>query len=140
MFVTDKRSSLLQELINFVQSPIFFLFWKPFFRHKSMIRQWSVSVIGFSEKNGFIFQIWRDEFLGPMLQNFCELEFFLGNQVCNCNQACAIQINGMIDRTVILVRSKSHFYVLVKIILPSLGKLFRLIYFPKVLPTRVTVR
>jgi hypothetical protein len=31
------------------------------------------------------------------------------------NQAWAIQINGTIDRTVILVLSNSHFFVLVKL-------------------------
>jgi hypothetical protein len=35
---------------------------------------------------------------------------------------------------------KITFFCTGQIILPSLGKLFRLIYFPKVLPTRMAVR
>jgi hypothetical protein len=41
----------------------------------------------------------------------CVLEFSHSAESCNAEQACAIQINGTIDGTVILVPSKLHFFV-----------------------------
>ncbi len=59
------------------------------------------------------------------------IEFYI-----ELNQAWAIQMTSTLDGKVILVLPNSQNFIL----LTLLGKIFRLIYFCKVLPTRIMVR